>query len=513
MHHTDDNGQTLLMLAAKKGFARAVDQLVAQDSDLYATTRDGETLLHFAVMGHLCKHVRGWLSQAHDFDVNAKVRATNYVRLSGTPLLYAALGVDAEMFQILVNHGADMAAKDDNGLGVLHYAVHGSHRYMDEPKISECYRFFDCILQKYKELDIDEECCDGKTPLFMATFNGDEHTIAALLKHNANPHKQVKLNDGLLDDLGGFSPRVRDLIQEQNGSLTPMQVATGYCDDHRIQKLFNDAIYNRNESSPVESAAKEGNAEIVGVRDKYKTLEQKQERETSVDDAMAKDGNTEVVQTLDKRKGARNNQEREPRPNALATKEGTTETMCVPDKNKTVDQNKKEREASQDALVATDGDTEGIEALEKNESKESNQECRKSSGDLEVKKHHIEVTKTIDKNKINNVKQTRTSKSKGSTHERRKSPGDFEVKKDHVEDTKALDKSKANDTKQKRTRYGTAYRAALRFAMFVKYAYRKASPVLGLTVSLMAMVCPVWFLLLVMQYSQRKSRLRTPSSA
>lgn len=169
IHRTDHNGKTLLMLAAKRGFARAVDKLIDQGADLYAIGRGHETLLHCAVEGGLHEHIRCWLSKAHKFNLNARIEKSEYEPLDGTPLLLAAHELYVDVFQVLVEHGADLTAKDTNGFGVLHYAVMGAASYAKTTVKRECVDMFDHILQNYKELDIEQEDFHGITPLLLAT--------------------------------------------------------------------------------------------------------------------------------------------------------------------------------------------------------------------------------------------------------------------------------------------------------------------------------------------------------
>lgn len=112
----DQEGNSLLMLAARSGHAPVVSYLVARKATLNARNRYGDTaLMAAALKGHL--------------EV-AKVLIANGADLSGpgwTPLHYAAFEGRADLVKFLLEKGADKNAVAPNEFTPLMLAVRNGH--------------------------------------------------------------------------------------------------------------------------------------------------------------------------------------------------------------------------------------------------------------------------------------------------------------------------------------------------------------------------------------------------
>lgn len=107
----DKEGNTPLILAARRCQTEKVLTLLAKDADINATDNNGTTPLLWAVMCGQTEMVQ--LLLIHDADVNATDNNGN------TPLIWAVMSGRAEMVRILLDNGADVDATNKNGLTAL----------------------------------------------------------------------------------------------------------------------------------------------------------------------------------------------------------------------------------------------------------------------------------------------------------------------------------------------------------------------------------------------------------
>ncbi|XP_046548455.1 ankyrin-3-like [Haliotis rubra] len=111
----DDEEMTPVMLAAYHGKREVFDILVKKGADLSVVDEDGDNILHLACFGEnaeIVKHVLG----LHIVDINCKGSS------GMTPLLLAAEYSTWDVFELLLESGADPSVVNIDGDNVLHVA-------------------------------------------------------------------------------------------------------------------------------------------------------------------------------------------------------------------------------------------------------------------------------------------------------------------------------------------------------------------------------------------------------
>ncbi len=112
----DEQGNTLLILAAREGSLASVRGLVAGKARIGAVNRVGEdALMHAAIQGH--REIVRYLL----------VNGAEANRPGWSPLLYAAVKGDARIAWLLLSYGALVNAGAPNGLTALMMAAREGH--------------------------------------------------------------------------------------------------------------------------------------------------------------------------------------------------------------------------------------------------------------------------------------------------------------------------------------------------------------------------------------------------
>lgn len=139
----DKDGVTALMSAASQGHTKVCELLLEKGVDVNAMAASGGTALMFSAAGGFKDVTELLISKGAD--VNAKVKATKEYKnqvaeglKAGTEgveehkddvtaLMVAALGGWIDVTKLLLEHGADVKAKDEEGTTALKSAVQGNH--------------------------------------------------------------------------------------------------------------------------------------------------------------------------------------------------------------------------------------------------------------------------------------------------------------------------------------------------------------------------------------------------
>ncbi|XP_067659864.1 putative ankyrin repeat protein RF_0381 [Haliotis asinina] len=119
------NQMTPVMFAAKNGQRDIFDRFTNNKCDMKKQDKDGNSVLHMACIGGNKDIVEEILSKEH-IDINSRGQSHR------TPAMMAAVCGRQEVFDLLVNRGADLTLADRDGFSVYHLACMGGHVSMVE---------------------------------------------------------------------------------------------------------------------------------------------------------------------------------------------------------------------------------------------------------------------------------------------------------------------------------------------------------------------------------------------
>lgn len=108
---SDSSGQTALMMAAIKGHAPSVKQLLERGARV--DSPEGWTALHYAASGGHVEVARMLILHGANLDA----RSAN----GTTPVMLAARNKQFSAMELLADMGADLASRNDGGRGVIEY--------------------------------------------------------------------------------------------------------------------------------------------------------------------------------------------------------------------------------------------------------------------------------------------------------------------------------------------------------------------------------------------------------
>ena len=183
-----------LVYAAWKGDTETVALLLDRGANLEAQDRDGRTAFMFAAWGGQTETAallldRGANIEAQDqgsltapFAIRSGSTVWMFVTLGGlTALMLAARGWHTETVALLLDHDADIEAKDNKEWTALMHAAWGGHTET-------------VALLLDRGADIEAENISGHTALVQAVLGGHTETAALLLDRGANI--EVQDSDG-----------------------------------------------------------------------------------------------------------------------------------------------------------------------------------------------------------------------------------------------------------------------------------------------------------------------------
>jgi ankyrin repeat protein len=117
----NDKDESVLMLAALKGYLPLVKKLVEHDADVNKT---GWTPLHYAASGGHVAVIEFLLENSAYIDAESPNGTT--------PLMMAAMYGSPEAVKVLIQAGADLTVKNQIGLSALDFAVRGNRQNAKE---------------------------------------------------------------------------------------------------------------------------------------------------------------------------------------------------------------------------------------------------------------------------------------------------------------------------------------------------------------------------------------------
>ena len=202
--NTSENGKTLLHEACCKGHTDLVRELIVKHgADLSAKDNNKNDALMYAVIGVHQDLVRVLIKE---FNFNANTSRGENGR---TPLLEACYKGHIDLVrELVVEHGADLGAKDNDNNDALMYAVIGGHQDLVRVLIKEFQ--FNANMSRGR---------NGRKPLLGACFKGHIDLVRELVvEHGADlSAKDNNNNDALMYAvIEGHQDLVRVLIKEFN---------------------------------------------------------------------------------------------------------------------------------------------------------------------------------------------------------------------------------------------------------------------------------------------------------
>ncbi|XP_071109961.1 ankyrin repeat domain-containing protein 50-like [Haliotis cracherodii] len=160
-------GRTPVMIAAEKGHREVLDLLMKEGGDLTQLDDDGENILHVACMLDHVEMVK-YVMSLHIVDINSRGS------FGRTPLMTAASGGHRDLFEKLVENGADMSLKDEDGEDILHIACLGGNVDMVKH----------ILLQT--SVDVNSKGQYGRTPIMTAAAKGHRKAFDLLRRIGAD---------------------------------------------------------------------------------------------------------------------------------------------------------------------------------------------------------------------------------------------------------------------------------------------------------------------------------------
>ena len=225
------HGWTLLHVMVQEKQIEVARLLLAYGADINSRPDYATPPYIASLQSHVERPVDGSLEETEeienrqqnsDADVSSEDKIMDYKRESGfTPLHIATSKRNLDMCQMLLEHKADVHARDNRGNTPLHLAL-----YDDELEISR-------ILLEYNA-EVNSRNENGSTPLLIASSNGNIDLFRLLLVHNADVfvHDNGGNTSLHLAAFGGHLEVVRSLLELEadvdslNGQgLTPSQRA------------------------------------------------------------------------------------------------------------------------------------------------------------------------------------------------------------------------------------------------------------------------------------------------
>lgn len=236
VHATYRSGSTPLHLAANRGFERVAQMLLDRGAKVNAIDQAGARPLDEAAWRGNTGMLR-LLIQA-----GAGVKDAN-AKTGETALHLAASKGHYEAVEILLEAGADAAARDATGATVLDDAIHYQHARVTDLLVSRGARLdgavrvlheailrgqYDLVTTLAGRIELDKAIQDGATPLHSAALKGRTEIAAFLISKGCNVNARNTSGATPLHDaaLGGFKETAA-LLLEHGAEIDAQDAETG----------------------------------------------------------------------------------------------------------------------------------------------------------------------------------------------------------------------------------------------------------------------------------------------
>jgi ankyrin repeat protein len=233
----------------------AVTLLISGGADVNARDRRGQTPLWNAIGARSAACVKRLL--AHGADPNVRVPTSSALDKDSYefPIHRAASWGPAEAVRLLIEHGAEVDARDSSGQSALHFACDGeiaallvgngadvnagSHRYEITPLHRAAYSGHKDVVVLLLDHGADvhaENTLWGGTALHLAIAEGHADVAALLRERGGDIHQATKWGGTLLHAaaVGGHADLVRQLLADgldinarDHSGTTPLHYAVG----------------------------------------------------------------------------------------------------------------------------------------------------------------------------------------------------------------------------------------------------------------------------------------------
>ena len=213
----EEIGANALDEAAAKGYLNVVKLLLANRADMYAADCYGSMPIHYAAKKGRYEIVKYFLDQGMDPNITYRAymkpffnEVPNYSLT--TPLHSAVYSGSLETVQLLIEHGADVNAKNQNGCTPLFFAVRAGHAPIIELLLdngadinasvasggtpifeARNYQIFKLLSDRGAKVNVTTK--NGSTPLFDAVERKDIKTIKFLLNNGADINTKAENNN------------------------------------------------------------------------------------------------------------------------------------------------------------------------------------------------------------------------------------------------------------------------------------------------------------------------------
>ena len=168
------NGFTALIYASERGYSKIVGMLLEHGADINQLSNFGENALMIAInqkyvsLDDITKTVKILL----DYKVNVNIKN----KKDGSTALMSALKLDySKIVEMLLEHGADVNEKDNNGTTALMLSVNDVMIWRETVKM---------LLEH--GADVNEKDNNGYTALMLSVNDDNVKTVKMLLEHGAD---------------------------------------------------------------------------------------------------------------------------------------------------------------------------------------------------------------------------------------------------------------------------------------------------------------------------------------